>query len=79
MTAFMHESRSHSTSCRPLGTRRSLQLWRPKFLDAGYAIHGDADVPPYPVSHGCVGEVTYSGAWQTASTLFPSGSRTKAP
>jgi hypothetical protein len=24
-------------------------------------------------------EPTYSGAWQTASTLLPSGSRTKAP
>jgi hypothetical protein len=22
---------------------------------------------------------SYSGVWQTASTLFPSGSRTKAP
>jgi cell wall hydrolase len=33
----------------PLGV-----LWRPKFFVGGYAIHGDSDVPPYPVSHGCV-------------------------
>ena len=30
------------------------QLWRPKFFDDGFAIHGDSYVPPYPVSHGCV-------------------------
>ncbi|MGO9334202.1 MAG: L,D-transpeptidase family protein [Acidimicrobiales bacterium] len=33
----------------PLG-----QLWLPKFFDEGFAIHGDSDVPPYHVSHGCV-------------------------
>ncbi|MBO0713310.1 MAG: murein L,D-transpeptidase [Acidimicrobiales bacterium] len=30
------------------------QLWRPKFFDDGFAIHGDTYVPPSPVSHGCV-------------------------
>jgi Putative peptidoglycan binding domain/L,D-transpeptidase catalytic domain len=30
------------------------QLWSPKFFNEGFAIHGDIDVPPYPVSHGCV-------------------------
>ena len=30
------------------------QLWRPKYFDAGFAIHGDSYVPPDPVSHGCV-------------------------
>lgn len=27
----------------PLG-----QLWRPKFFDGGFAIHGDSSVPPVP-------------------------------
>jgi peptidoglycan hydrolase-like protein with peptidoglycan-binding domain len=29
------------------------QLWRPKFFEGGFAIHGDGYVPAYPVSHGC--------------------------
>ena len=33
----------------PLG-----ELWRPMYYSGGYAIHGAASVPPYPVSHGCV-------------------------
>jgi hypothetical protein len=33
----------------PLG-----ELWRPMYFTGGYAIHGAASVPPYPVSHGCV-------------------------
>jgi peptidoglycan hydrolase-like protein with peptidoglycan-binding domain len=28
------------------------QLWRPKYFDSGFAIHGDSNVPPTPVSHG---------------------------
>ena len=28
-------------------------LWRPRFFYEGFAIHGDTDVPPVPVSHGC--------------------------
>ncbi|HEV8065227.1 MAG TPA: peptidoglycan-binding protein [Acidimicrobiales bacterium] len=39
----------NGTDTDPLGT-----LWRPRFFYEGYAIHGDSDVPPYPVSHGCV-------------------------
>ena len=30
------------------------QLWMPKFFYEGFAIHGDGEVPPFPVSHGCV-------------------------
>ena len=30
------------------------RLWRPAYFSAGYAVHGYADVPPYPASHGCV-------------------------
>ena len=30
-------------------------LWRPAYFNsAGYAIHGEPLVPPYPASHGCV-------------------------
>lgn len=32
----------------PLGA-----LWRPKYFNAGIAIHGLSSVPPYPASHGC--------------------------
>lgn len=33
----------------PLG-----ELWRPKYIVGGVAIHGYASVPSYPASHGCV-------------------------
>jgi peptidoglycan hydrolase-like protein with peptidoglycan-binding domain len=34
----------------PLG-----DLWRPAYFNnAGYAIHGETEVPSYPASHGCV-------------------------
>jgi hypothetical protein len=29
-------------------------LWRPRYFTGGFAIHGDSNVPPVPVSHGCV-------------------------
>jgi hypothetical protein len=29
-------------------------LWRPRYFTGGFAIHGDSNVPPTPVSHGCV-------------------------
>lgn len=32
----------------PLG-----DLWRPKYFNGGIALHGAADVPGYPASHGC--------------------------
>ena len=31
------------------------QLWRPKFFDEGFAIHGDSYVPPYPASTAACG------------------------
>jgi len=30
------------------------QLWRPKYIVGGVAIHGYSSVPAYPASHGCV-------------------------
>jgi lipoprotein-anchoring transpeptidase ErfK/SrfK len=29
-------------------------MYYPSYFDGGYAIHGDPDVPAYPVSHGCI-------------------------
>lgn len=49
------------------------QLWRPKFFDDGYAIHGDSDVPPYPVSHGCVRVSNEAINWIWSSNVAPIG------
>jgi len=48
-------------------------LWRPKFFDAGFAIHGDTSVPPYPVSHGCVRVSDEAIDWIWASNVAPIG------
>ena len=44
-------------------------LWRPKFFDAGFAIHGDTLVPPEPVSHGCVRVSNEAINWIWANNL----------
>ena len=49
------------------------QLWRPKFFDAGFAIHGDTSVPPYPVSHGCVRVSNAAIDWIWANNIAPIG------
>jgi len=49
------------------------QLWRPKFFDGGFAIHGDSYVPPYPVSHGCVRVSNEAIDWIWAQNLAPIG------
>ena len=48
-------------------------LWRPKFFDAGFAIHGDSSVPPVPVSHGCVRVSNEAIDWIWANNLAPLG------
>jgi hypothetical protein len=48
-------------------------LWRPKFFDAGFAIHGDTLVPPYPVSHGCARVSNEAIDWIWANNLAPIG------
>lgn len=35
-------------------TSRLGRLWYPSYFYSGFAIHGEPEVPPYPVSHGCV-------------------------
>lgn len=52
----------------PLG-----ELWRPKYFTGGYAIHGAASVPPYPVSHGCVRVSVEAMDWLWASNRLPLG------
>jgi hypothetical protein len=51
------------------------QLWRPKFFDSGFAIHGDSYVPPYPVSHGCVRVSNEAIDWIWAHNLIPVGTK----
>ena len=48
-------------------------LWRPKFFDAGFAIHGDSSVPSHPVSHGCVRVSNEAIDWIWANNLDPVG------
>ena len=50
-------------------------LWRPKYFDSGFAIHGDSFVPPYPVSHGCVRVSDEAIDWIWASGLLPIGTK----
>lgn len=47
------------------------ELWRPKYFYSGFAIHGDAYVPPYPVSHGCVRVSNEAIDWIWAANLMP--------
>jgi N-acetylmuramoyl-L-alanine amidase len=51
------------------------QLWRPKLFDAGFAIHGDSYVPPYPVLHGCVRVSNEAIDWIWAQGMAPIGTR----
>jgi peptidoglycan hydrolase-like protein with peptidoglycan-binding domain len=48
-------------------------LWRPKFFDAGFAIHGDSFVPPEPVSHGCARVSNEAIDWIWANNIAPIG------
>ena len=52
----------------PLG-----QLWRPKFFDTGFALHGDSYVPPEPVSHGCVRVSNEAIDWVWKTNMAPVG------
>jgi len=49
------------------------ELWRPKYFDSGFAIHGDSYVPPVPVSHGCVRVSDEAIDWIWATDLMPLG------
>jgi Putative peptidoglycan binding domain/L,D-transpeptidase catalytic domain len=49
------------------------ELWRPKYFDSGFALHGDSYVPPFPVSHGCVRVSDEAINWIWANNLAPVG------
>jgi peptidoglycan hydrolase-like protein with peptidoglycan-binding domain len=49
------------------------ELWRPKYFDGGFAIHGDSYVPPEPVSHGCVRVSDEAIDWIWTDDLAPIG------
>jgi Putative peptidoglycan binding domain/L,D-transpeptidase catalytic domain len=48
-------------------------LWRPKFFQGGFAIHGDSYVPPEPVSHGCARVSDEAIDWIWADNIAPIG------
>lgn len=52
----------------PLGA-----LWRPKYFNAGIAIHGLGSVPPYPASHGCARVSNAAIDWIWATNQVPIG------
>lgn len=54
----------------PLG-----DMWRPKYFDGGYAVHGSWSVPPTPVSHGCVRLSLAAMDWMWAANQMPLGAR----
>ena len=54
----------------PLGV-----LWRPKYFVGGIAVHGYADVPPYPASHGCVRVSIAAMDWIWSAGLMPIGTQ----
>jgi len=56
-----------------LVTDRLGKLWRPRFFDDGFAIHGDTFVPPDPASHGCVRVSDEAIDWIWANNLAPIG------
>ncbi len=49
------------------------QLWRPRYFDSGFALHGDGYVPPEPVSHGCVRLSDEAINWVWADNIMPIG------
>ncbi len=49
------------------------ELWRPKYFDSGFALHGDSYVPPFPVSHGCVRVSNEAIDWIWSNNLAPVG------
>ena len=48
-------------------------LYRPRFFYEGFAIHGDTDVPPVPVSHGCARISNEAIDWVWANNIDPIG------
>ena len=49
------------------------QLYRPKYLVGGVAVHGSTSVPNYPASHGCVRVTTTAMDFIWDSGIMPLG------
>ena len=49
------------------------ELWRPKYFDGGFAVHGDSYVPASPVSHGCARVSNEAINWIWAANVMPLG------
>lgn len=67
--------RCRCISTTPVGKHGVLgDLWRPKYIVGGMAIHGYPHVPAFPASHGCirVSNAAMDHLW--ATRLLPLGS-----
>lgn len=49
-------------------------MWRPRYFNGGYAVHGSPSIPAYPASHGCarVSNAAMNMIW--AQNYMPKGS-----
>ena len=50
------------------------EMWRPRYFNGGYAVHGSPSIPAYPASHGCarVSNSAMDMIW--SRDLMPKGS-----
>ncbi|GAA4114088.1 hypothetical protein GCM10022415_09760 [Knoellia locipacati] len=50
------------------------EMWRPRYFNGGYAVHGSPSIPAYPASHGCarVSNAAMDMIW--SRDLMPKGS-----
>jgi peptidoglycan hydrolase-like protein with peptidoglycan-binding domain len=73
--AVTYEGRFRFNFERPDGWRQSDlgRLWRPKYFNGGIAIHGAAQVPALPASHGCVRVSVTAMNFLWAQGLLPLG------
>ncbi len=51
------------------------ELYRPKYFNEGFAVHGYPSVPAYPASHGCVRVTNQAIDWIWSNNLMPVGTR----
>lgn len=69
-TFSMFRFHSDGWQSGPLGS-----MYRPGYYDRGWAIHGSADIPPYPASHGCSRISTAAADMLWARHWFTTGRR----
>ena len=49
-------------------------MWRPRYFNGGYAVHGSPSIPPYPASHGCARVTNSAMNMIWARDFMPTGS-----